>query len=388
MYKLLRQNISKAQLLGFAFANLIGLTVVLLALQIFFDINPFFTQKDAVFKRDFFVITKQINALDMFKNGSAGFSENEIDELKNARFVKAVGEFTASQFEVYGQVNASNTTFSTDLFFESVPDNFIDVQSGKWHFSPDKNFVPIILPKTYLNLYNFGFAKSRSMPKISQSVAGLASLDLVMIGNGKRQIFTGKIVGFSNRINTILAPQDFILWANRQFAPSKKNEPARLILEINNIADSSIATFFSERGYEVEGENAAVGKMSFFLKLIIGIALAIGFFICLLSFVILMLSIFLLLQKNRQKLQNLRLIGYSKNAIANFYILLASGINLVVYLLSLTLALLIRPLYCSAILEVFSDFSPASILPTCAIGFGVFLLISMLNILIIRRKID
>jgi len=383
--KLLLQNISKSQLFGFAVANLIGLAIVLLALQLFFDINPLFSQKDTIFKRDFFVITKPVKTINAIKKTS-GFSGNEIEDLQNARFIKNVGAFTSSQFVIYGGVTAQGTSFGTDLFFESVPDDFIDVKTEKWSFLPDKNYIPIILPKTYLDLYNFGFAESRSMPKISQNLAGKVSMEITILGNGKQEDFTGQVVGFSNRINTILVPEKFMQWANNRFANGSKANPARLILEVDNIADEQIATFFKERGYEVEGENAAIGKMSFFLKIIIGIAVAVGLFICILSFVILILSIYLILQKNMQKLQNLRLIGYSKSSIARFYILLACGINFVVYMLALAAVLFVRPHYVKSISRVFVDFETNGFLSVVSIGFGIFAVLSVLNIFIIRKK--
>ena len=93
-------------------------------------------------------------------------------------------------------------------------------------------------------------------------------------------------------------------WANREFAPNKNGGPSRLIVEVNNPADEKIARFFQKKGYETEDNKLDAGKTTYFLKLIIGIVLAIGLFISVLSFYILMLSIYLLLQKNTTKLEN------------------------------------------------------------------------------------
>ena len=51
---------------------------------------------------------------------------------------------------------------STAMFFAIVPDAFVDVVSDKWTFIPGTATVPIILPRNYLNLYNYGFARSRN----------------------------------------------------------------------------------------------------------------------------------------------------------------------------------------------------------------------------------
>ena len=112
------------------------------------------------------------------------------------------------------------------------------------------------------------------------------------------RLFEEYIVGFSNRLNTILVPQSFMNWANQNFAPDSQPDPSRLIIEVDNPADASIAKYFQQKGYETEDGKLDAGKTTYFLRLIVGIVLAVGLFISILSFYILMLSIFLLLQKN------------------------------------------------------------------------------------------
>lgn len=370
-------------MVGFFAANLVGLAIVLLALQFFFDVNPFFSQKDTLFKRDFFVITKKVGLI-----GNNGFSPSEIAEIKKARFVKSMGEFTSSQFSVFGGISQQGgQSFKTEMFFESVPDNFIDVKSKDWKFSPNDGTIPIIIPKNYLDLYNFGFAEARSMPKISEGLASMVGMDITIVGNNQTHQFKGSIVGFSNRINTILTPESFMTWANQEFGNKKEVNPARLILEVSNIADPQIATFFKSRGYEVEGENQAVGRMAFFMRLIVGIVAGVGVLICALSFAILVLSIYLLLEKNMKKLQNLRLLGYSKSDVSRSYEYLSVGINFIVLIGAIAIVAIMRTYYVETIKTVWSDFEQTSIIRICLIGTGIFLFLSVLNIVIIRKKI-
>ena len=72
-------------------------------------------------------------------------------------------------------------------------------------------------------------------------------MDIMMRGNGRVEQYKGNIVGFSNRLNTILVPQSFMEWANKNFAPNAEAQPARLIIEVSNPADSSIAVIFKRR---------------------------------------------------------------------------------------------------------------------------------------------
>lgn len=389
IWKLLRENISKPQLIGFAVTSLIGMSIVLLAFQFYFDINPLFTGKDKLLKEDFLTITKKVGILGGLSSRSNGFSQNEIDDLKKQPFVKNVGAFTPSQFNVFGGFNSRKLgiAFNTEMFFESVPDQFIDVASDSWRFSPVDNTVPIILPKNYLDLYNFGFAQASSMPRISEQLIGLINLDISITGrNGLRQQMKGRIVGFSNRLNSILVPETFMTWANQQYGGTP-SEPARLIIEVSNIADPNLSGYFKDKGFEISGDNTTASKMSFFLKIIIGIVVSVGVLICVLSFFILVLSIYLLLEKNMNKLKTLRLIGYSKSIVVKPYEWLAVGLNLVILALSLAVTFVVRAQYLNFVGKLLPVAEARFSLYTVLIGFTIFVLLSLLNILIIRRKV-
>lgn len=389
IWKLLRRHISPGQLSGFFLANLFGMTIVLLGIQFYRDVLPVFTQGDSFMKKDYLIATKKISTLGSFAGKSNTFSPEEIKELKEQPFTESVGVFTPSLFHVSAGVGMQEAgiRLSTDMFFESVPDEYVDVRLDKWHFDEDTDVIPIIIPRNYLNLYNFGFAQSRSLPKLSEGLMGLIQMDIRMRGNGRDQAYKGRIAGFSNRLNTILVPQSFMDWANRTFAPDKEAQPSRLIVEVKNPADTSIADYFQKHDYETEGNNLDAGKTTYFLRLITGIVLAIGLFISILSFYILMLSIFLLLQKNSVKLENLLLIGFSPAKVALPYHLLTIGLNLLVLLFALLGVAWIRTAYMNILQTLFPQPETGSLLPCLLAGIVLFLAVSLLNILVVRKKI-
>ena len=72
----------------------------------------------------------------------------------------------------------------------------------------------------------------------------------------------------------------------------QKSEPSRLIVEVNNPTDDRIARFFKDKGYDTEDDKLDAGQTTWFLKVIIGIVLSVGLLISVLSFYILMLSIY------------------------------------------------------------------------------------------------
>ena len=389
LWKLLRQHISIGQLTGFFLANLFGMSIVLLSIQFYKDVIPVFTEGDSFMKKEYLIVTKKISAIGSFAGKTNTFSEDELKSLQEQRFSKDVGAFTPSQFKVsagFGMKEAG-ISLSTEMFFESVPNKFVDVSLDKWHFDKESRSIPIIIPRSYLNLYNFGFAQSRSLPKLSEGVMGLIQMDIVIKGNGRLEQYKGNIVGFSNRLNTILVPEDFMKWANSEFADENKPQPVRLIVEVDNPADDGIARYFQEKGYEAENDKLDAGKTTYFLRLITGIVMGVGLFISILSFYILMLSIFLLVQKNKVKLESLLLIGYSPAKVAIPYQVLTLGLNLIVLALSIGIVMYMRGMYTEVLTQLFPQMEMSIMWPAYVAGIILFSLVSVINIIAIRKKI-
>ena len=390
VWKLMRQHISLGQLAGFFFANLCGMVIVLLSIQFYQDVAPVFTEGDSFMKKDYIIVSKKVSTLGSFVGKSSTFSHFEIEEIEDQPFTRGVGEFTPSQFKVSAGVGMEQLglNLSTAMFFESVPDKYVDTNLEGWHFEPGQDEIPIIIPRNYLNLYNFGFAQSRNLPQISEGVINMVNLEVRIIGGGKRDTYKGKIAGFSNRLNTILVPESFMAWANIHYGEGGiRKEPSRLIVEVNNPTDDRIAQFFRERGYDTEDDKLDAGKTTWFLKVIVGIVLSIGLLISVLSFYILMLSIYLLLQKNTTKLENLLLIGYSPNRVAFPYQSLTITLNALVLLLSVGIVLYVRTFYLELVEQMFPTLDAGSWWLMLVVGILLFLAVSFFNVLAIRKKI-
>ena len=390
VWKLMRRHISMSQLAGFFFANLCGMVIVLLGIQFYQDVAPVFTEGDSFMKKDYLIVSKKVSTLGSFVGKSSTFSSNEIEEILDQPFTKEVGAFTPSQFKVSAGVGMEQIglNMSTAMFFESVPDKYVDVNLDEWHFEPGQEVVPIIIPRNYLNLYNFGFAQSRSLPQLSEGVMNLINLEVRISGGGRQNTYKGKIAGFSNRLNTILVPESFMVWANANYSDGKSDkEPSRLIIEVGNPTDDRIARFFKEHGYETEDDKLDAGKTTWFLKVVVGIVLSVGLLISILSFYILMLSIYLLLQKNTTKLENLLLVGYAPGRVALPYQMLTVGLNALVLVLSVGIVLYVRTLYLDVVEKMFPSLGEGSYGWMIAIGIMLFVGVSFLNVVAIRRKV-
>jgi hypothetical protein len=384
VWKLLRKHISIIQLGGFFVANLIGLGIILCGVQIYNDVKPLLSGENSLLMGDNIVIAKQVK---MMKKDTS-FTPSEISEIEAQPFVRNVGQFTAAQYEVYGGINFMGQGISTMLFFESVPDEFLDVTSEKWGFEQGDSIIPIIIPRTYLDLYNFGFSNTQDMPKLTENTLKSAVFDMRLRGNGQTIYMSANIVGFSDKLNTILVPESFIRWSNSTLADIEECAPSRLIIEVDNPTDEAIAKFLKEKSYIPEESGDNNSKIAFLLKIAVAVVVIIGSIFCVLSVFILTLSIYLLLQKNTSKLENLALIGYPPLRIARPYIGLVAGLNGAILLGALLVTAIVRSKYMALLGEMFTELSTSGMTWAVITGVVATLVIIAFNIGIILRQIN
>lgn len=388
VWKLLRQHLSIPQFIGYALANLFGMCIVLLSFQFYEDVSPVFTGEDAIMKTNYVILSKKIGTGSTISGRTNSFTNSEIEDLKAQPFATKIGKFTSAAYKANAHMGINGTeVLNTELFFESIPDDFMEVQGNTWKYTPGNHEVPIILPRTYMTMYNFGFAQSRSLPKLSDGLLGMIDLDILIQGHGHQGRFKGKVVGFSNRLSSILVPQAFMDWSNAYFAPDEFAETTRLLMQSENPAEAAITKYLDKHGYEVENNQLETEKTTYFLKTMVSVVMFVGLVISLLSFYILMLSIYLLVQKNSSKLQNLLLIGYSPAQVARPYQVLTIVLNVSVLLVAWCMLFFIRQYYMDIIETLFPNLDSGTMMPAILLGTVILATLSICNFLAIRHKI-
>jgi len=222
-----------------------------------------------------------------------------------------------------------------------------------------------------------------------QEITGLKGEDARNMRRNIQMVFQDPTTSFNPKMKI----KDIICEPLRNFgllegsARDKAAEPLRLIFEPCNPADERISAYLDTHGYDLEDPNLDAEKMSHFLRLIVSMVMTVGGIISVLSFYVLLLSIYLLVEKNASKLKTLLLLGYSPARVALPYQLLSVGLNLTVLLLSLLILLLVRTRYIHLLETLFPDLPQGSAAPAILVGLALFLLVTVMNATIIRRKI-
>lgn len=325
LYQILWKDHNRAHLLGAFLGTLAGFVLLLAGIQFYMDIKSVLTENRDLLDPEYIVINKKVNIAQTLGLSRVGFTPEEIEEIEAQPFADQVAAFLSNEFPVSAYTeNERFPDFITDLFFEAIPDEFIDVKSEEWQWNPEKGTIPVIIPQDYLNLYNFGFAPSQGLPQIPKGVISMIDFKLRLQGKGRGNYddYQGRIVGFSNRVNSILVPLDFLEWANQKYGYFKKNDPSQVILVSKNPTDPTIIRFIEERGYDTIREKLKSSRMNIILKFIISFLVIVAAIIIGLAFLVFLLSLQLMISRSSEKIRRLNKLGFHYREISRPYILL------------------------------------------------------------------
>ncbi|QNR23468.1 FtsX-like permease family protein [Croceimicrobium hydrocarbonivorans] len=347
MIKLLRKTLHKFQLLGYLLSFVIGCTLFISIYQLRTDLGPLFEEMEGVINQRHLILSKNVSLFKSLDKSGIYFSEEELESLQALPYVKEVAQFQAAQFKVGAFLEGTNQMpgFYSELFLESIPDAYLDLKPKDWHWEEGQNFVPIIIPESYLTLYNLGFAESQGLPVVSKSTINQIAFQLKLDGRGQKAQFRSRIVGFSTKINSILVPDEFLSAANRKYGSGEARRSSRLILDLNSPKAEELLRFAEEHNYQLNQEKMEYNKLSFLMEGGLYFLAAMGILIMILALFFVLLSTHLILQKNRDLLRSLHLLGYSVKRIAQFYQYLSIGISLLGLLIAALLSLALRSYY-------------------------------------------
>ena len=304
-----------------ALGAILGFTLLLITLQLFTDVDTIFNNESDAIDSEFLVLKKHVSTLNTFGlGGNTAFDADEIEEIKNQDFIKDIAPFKNGTFEVMAVLGMEGGKFPTMkslAFFETVPDHFIDAETNNWGWEKGNTQVPIILPNTYLDAYNFGIAQAAGTPQVSKGIIGAFSIKLEISGNGKKAVYQGNVINFSDRINSILVPNSFLDFANMEYGSPSKQETFRVIVEVTDANDPSLKKYIENNDYETNSEQLRGGKVEQILRGFLNFHVLIGIIIILQSAFLFVLYSQILIQKSKYEIQLLLILGYKWKTITS-----------------------------------------------------------------------
>ena len=136
----------------------------------------------------------------------------------------------------------------------------------------------------------------------------------------------------------------------------------------------------------MEGDSSHVRLQSFIYGILL-VVIVVGFLFSLMAFFLLVVSILLLIEKNKEKIVNLFSMGYSVRKIAMVYQLTVLVIDTFVWIVAALLTTIIYPYFSAMMQESSSDFVPASLWQVWLVSLLFILLFSVMHGLVVYRQV-
>ncbi len=271
--------------------------------------------------------------------GSANLTDAEIGDLKKQEFVESVGLLTASHFKASIQSNSARFPFFTDIAFESVPKAFIDVDNKDWKWDETAALVPIIVPNMFLDFYNFQFSFSQNLPQLTQGVVKMIVFKINVYGQKGNISFKGRVVGFSDRISSILVPEEFMKWGNTHFGIVGSNKSSRVIIRTNDPGNPELNNYLKLKGLDTDKDKTRFSKYRQVVDWVVRIFGIAG--LIMLSFALLIFSLFIQLTvaSCKEEIYLLIVLGTSPKQLRQF--LMKQFFPVHIYIVVLSLVILI-----------------------------------------------
>ncbi len=287
-----------------------GVLLLLCSLQMFINIQRL-TKQANIRKNgfDYIAATKNVEG-ESSQSEKNMFTQQDIDELKSKPFIQDVAPVMANQFRV--QLSAGDLLpFQTEFFIESLENDFLDTlpPSFSWHEGQD--ILPIIFSSDFFEMYNVVFAPGQSLPQFSRKNASDVRFLVTCFGNGKQQAFVAKIVAFSDRVNSVLVPTEFLQWANQQFGSQKPMAVARIFIKTKDANNPDLINFLDSKNYSVNKERNILGRNKMLIQNILSGLGIFGLMVVLLALMLFSFYLQLIIARSRENLKLLLTIGYS-----------------------------------------------------------------------------
>lgn len=314
---------------------LVGLIIMLISVQLYVDVEDVLGGKDMDDPKSYIIIHKSVTLMNTFDKSLSQFKPEELDSLRSQPFISRIGEFKTSTFKMNAEMQ-DQLGFAVDLFFESVPTDFLDTVPEDFTWNEGEDFIPILISSEFLRLYNFGVAMTqRGMPQLPKEAVQQFPFDVTISGRGLSKTYKSRVVGYTDRVPSVLVPEEFLEFANKTYGKGAAAPASRIMLEIDDPGDENLQAYLKSHFYETNQEQLRISNMSKIVKLLVALAGIIGLSFVIMSFVIFVINFQLIISRAKQEINLLLDIGYKQSTISNIltvqFVVVLSLVLLIAY---------------------------------------------------------
>jgi hypothetical protein len=286
----------------------IGVLLLLCSIQMYINIDAVLKDKSPRKNGfDYIPITKIITNENMGKDNR--FTDDDIKELNSQPFIEEAAPLRPNLCKI--SAGAGDVIpFTTDIFVESLNSNFIDTVPPTFTWSKGQEVVPIIFSTDFLEMYNV-FAPSWDLPQLSQKTAEGITVFLHCHGHNGEEVFKARIVAFSDRVTSILVPENFLTQINMDLDGVEYGNTSRVFLKTKDANNPQLLSFLAQKEYYVNKDKTKFGRIKQILQGVMSGLTGFGLLIILLAMGLFSFYLQLMIARSKENLQLLLTLGYS-----------------------------------------------------------------------------
>jgi hypothetical protein len=318
--KLLLRSQNRSRLWAAIAALCVGTTLLLLSVMIWWNFRELLYGKNQndTLGSTYLVIGKKVTDQKMGDATATLFTPQDVDSLARVPQVEDIGLIRSNYFPVYASMGGK-LPLSTDLPLQCVPDKFIDKMPADWKWEPGNVYLPIIVSSQFLDDYNYGFAPSQGLPQLSETSVKSIAISLEIGSGDNKETVLAHVVGFSDRISSVLAPESFIEYGNKKYGkPGMTDRLSQLVIKAKDPSDVQFASYLEKHNYTTNPENLRWSRMRAIVEVVTP---ATGFLALLLMGIgtlVFILFIELTIARAQHSVTLLLQIGYSPRYLSRF----------------------------------------------------------------------
>lgn len=342
LHKIINTKVGKTNFwlatIGMAFSLLLILSAILLR-------SNFLKLKTN--KTQYLVISKIITNEMMGNMNKSSFTDEEIKALAATPYFDSLQGIQTSLFKVGLDIPVNTIPLKTDMYFESVPDAYLDVMPKNWAWKPGDDDLQGIAPRFLLDMYNYGFAVGQQLPQLSEETIGTIPMNFTITNKeGKQMVFKGNIGALSSRFMSILVPESFMNWANENFGFIEKKPATRVVAKAKDPTSVEMNAFLKSKGLQTDYGDGRYAKYGFFIRIAENAVKIIGAIFFGFALLVFLMFIQLTITNAKQEIQLLKTLGTSPKQLQAFlmkrlmpiYFILIGGILLLLSVLQFFVA--------------------------------------------------
>lgn len=298
---------------------LLGMTFLVTSIHYLIKVNEF-GEGEEILGPNTIIVQKKVSASTTMGLGKTDFSEAEIKQIMEEPGVIEAKPVVCNNFDVsFETADPLVPRFRSNVFIQTVDEDFLDVKTGKWNWKESDSTVPMIMPRDFLVMLNT-YMSAQGIPQVSDELAMDIKFKFTLSNDSIKEWKNVRIVGFTNEVAAMLVPESFMNWANERYGKKEPMKITQLMISGEESEFGLVEEMLEKRHLESKKSQVVIGRLKSTVGTLILVVLAISVIAVFLSGLVLIQYLQLLLSKNAYEVKTLLRLGFHPKLLIKHFV--------------------------------------------------------------------